>query len=251
MLQIIISKWVGGLLLPPALLALCLLLLWWLLPRWRPARHGVAAVAVLLFLLATPWAGSRLLGLMEQEPALRLPLRPLAPAAIVVLGGGVADYSPEWQGPVLGQLSLQRVHYAAWLQQQTGLPLLVSGGRVSSHVAEADVMAQVLRRDFMRPVRWVENQSRNTQENARLSARVLRAAGIRQVYVVTQAWHMPRALEEFRREGLLATGAPVGFTPRSKIAALSFLPTGQGLWWSYLAAHEALGRLAQPWRGRP
>ena len=54
-------------------------------------------------------------------------------------------------------------------------------------------MKQVLEREFQVPVTWVEETSRNTLENARGSFQVLGAAGIRRVYLVTHAWHMPRA----------------------------------------------------------
>lgn len=244
-MQFVMAKWVGSLLLPPALLALVLLLVWLALPRWPRCRHAVLLVAALLFVLATPWAGTALLRQMEDYPALRLPLQPEPASALVVLGGGAEDWAPEMQAPAPSLLTLQRLHYAAWLQRRSHLPVLVTGGRVGEGPAEGEVMARVLRQDYGVPVRWVEVQARNTRENAAHSQALLAAAGVRHVYLVTQAWHMPRAVEEFRRRGLRVTPAPTGFMPELQAGPRTLLPGGYGMWCSYLAMHEALGRLHQ------
>ena len=54
-----------------------------------------------------------------------------------------------------------------------------------------------------------EDRSRNTFENAVYTGRVMRDQGWRQIVIVTDAWHMRRALYVFRRLGLDASGDPV------------------------------------------
>lgn len=247
MLQLILSKWLGGLLLPPLnLLGLAGLGLW-LARRRRWGLYVCIGSLLLLGLLATPWLSSRLLQAMETVAVLQPPFKDGA-QAIVVLGGWAYDHAAEFGAPAVSPYALQRLHYAAWLQRRTGLPLLVTGGSPNSHVAEGKVMAMILQRDFGIHARWVEVQALDTAQNARFSARLLRPEGIATVYVISQAWHLPRALPQFERHGLHAIAAPVGMTRAVQLNALSVLPTGFGLLDSYLACHEAVGRVGYAMR---
>ena len=55
----------------------------------------------------------------------------------------------------------------------------------------------------------LETESRSTLENARCSARIMRARGWARALVVTDAVHLPRALMAFRALGIEAKGAAV------------------------------------------
>ncbi len=55
----------------------------------------------------------------------------------------------------------------------------------------------------------LETESRSTLENARCSARIMRARGWTKALVVTDAVHLPRALIAFRALGIEAKGAAV------------------------------------------
>jgi uncharacterized SAM-binding protein YcdF (DUF218 family) len=90
-------------------------------------------------------------------------------------------------------------------------------------------------------VRWQEDASRDTWENARDSAAILQAAGIRSVFVVTHAWHMRRALVAFRRFGLQATPAPVPFSRVVPFEIGAFIPRASSWSASYYALHEWIG----------
>src|SRR3546814_19898055 len=100
-------------------------------------------------------------------------------------------------------------------------------------------MQITLERDFGVEVRWTESESTSTWTNARLSAAKLRAAGIRRFYLVTHAWHMPRALLAFAGTGLEAVPAPPGFAPRSDVGWVAVLPS----------AASFTTRRAEPLRG--
>jgi len=62
-----------------------------------------------------------------------------------------------------------------------------------------------------------ERCSLSTRENARYSARLLRARGIEEAVVVTCDWHLPRALAAFRGEGLVVSGAAATSPPASPL----------------------------------
>lgn len=199
------------------------------------------------YLLCTPIVGERLLAAHQVYPPLSLDAQPSAPEAIeaiVVLSAGFRDSAPEPGGTLLDDLSLERVLYADYLQERTGLPILASGGRLrGSEPPAATVMTDFLEHRLDARVRWVETDSGTTWENARYSAALLRAEGIGRVYLVTHAWHMPRAAEAFRRHGLAVAAAPTAFAEAPDLDIDAVLPSMHGLRTSYYGLHELFGRL--------
>jgi uncharacterized SAM-binding protein YcdF (DUF218 family) len=122
------------------------------------------------------------------------------------------------------------------------LPILVSGGEVGKGAPPVAVlMRESLTRDFQVPVRWTEDRSRDTWENARDSAAILRAAGIGSIYLVTNAWHERRALMAFAGTGLTVTAAPTPLDRPAGPIPSDFVP--QALSWeiSFYALHEWIG----------
>jgi len=87
--------------------------------------------------------------------------------------------------------------------------IVVAGGRRWHGVAEAEAFAAALVRLGI-PERAIERElwSLSTCENARYTARILRARGQRRVALVTCDWHMPRALASFSLAGLEALALP-------------------------------------------
>lgn len=217
-----------------AVVGLCLM-------RWRrQSRVGPAIVVVSLagvLVLSVPIVGQALLISLEQG----LPLTPpagAAPQAIVILSAEL-DHVRGGDEPVRpGPLTLQRLQAGAALYRRTHLPVLVSGGVLGDQEAPiASVMAESLNNDFGVPVRWTEDRSRTTWENAADSAAILRPLGIRSVFVVTHAWHEKRAVLAFRHFGLLPTAAPVQLdAPGGAI-----WPSTIGWSRSYYALHEWFG----------
>lgn len=237
---------VATLLLPPLDLLLVAGLGCWLRRRWPRAGLLLAAAALALLLALCTKAGALLLvapleNRSEPLAADRLP----AAQAIVVLGGGRIGAAPEYGGrDSPGLTTLARLRYAAHLQRASGLPLLVSGGSPDGAAeSEAAVMARSLRADFGVPVRWLEQGSDNTAENARYAAAQLRHAGVRRVLLVTDALHMPRSRAAFVRHGLEVVAAPTVFFSRQPLTALDFFPDGEGLRRSHYALHEWIGLL--------
>lgn len=240
------------LVLPPALQLLTLLLAWLLWRRCPRLARVLSAVSLLsLYLLSTPWVSLQLMHTLTREvTALNLQTAP-AVEVIVVLGGGRHRQAPEFGGQdTVSAMTLQRLRYAAVLQRQTGLPLLVSGGRVFDEPqSEAELMAGVLVQELAVPVRWVETASRTTAENASQTAALLRQAGISRILLVTHAWHMPRSEYVFRAAGLQVLAAPTAF-PDADIppgTALDWVPRAAALLTSQTALHEILGLWQYRW----
>jgi uncharacterized SAM-binding protein YcdF (DUF218 family) len=139
-------------------------------------------------------------------------------------------------------MALQRLRYAAKLQRETGLPILITGGRPDgSAESEAAIMARALREDFVVPVRWQEQESDNTAENAQFSAAILRKAGVQRILLVTDAMHMQRARLAFQQTGLDIVAAPTIFISAESGTAVDLIPHARWLQYSAYAMHEWLG----------
>jgi len=201
----------------------------------------------LLFLLSLPVVSKYLAGTQEKYPPIEIAsLENFTAQAIVVLGGGLRDDAPEYaQQVTLNNRTLARIRYAALLAKQTNLPLLVSGGKVfdDNLSSEAEIMAAVLENEFNQAVRWKEQNSRNTAENALYTQEILSQKGITHIILVTHALHMHRAVEQFQQQGLQVMPAPTVFLSRTRILnVLSFLPSARALENSSLVIHEIMGR---------
>lgn len=191
--------WIGGL---GALLVLV---------RGSKERFGgrlglrlLLVAALGLFLLSLPLSARLLTRSLDRYPHLDLET-PDRADAIVVLGAGYRTGGREWGGDVVSPAGLDRLRYGSELHRRTGVPLLVTG-------YTAPTMVAAMERDLSTPVRWTEDRSFTTWENAAYSAEILREAGIRRVYLVTHFWHMPRSMIAFTRHGLDPVPAPMGFS---------------------------------------
>ena len=203
------------------------------------------ATVVSLCALSTAFVAGSLERSLYEYPALPPDAEVPGAGAIVVLGAGSYRNPPEYEGSyTVGRLTLERLRYAASLHRRTGLPVLVTGGRTFPGTpAEAAAMALSLKGDFGIGVRFVEDRSRNTAENAALSAELLAPAGISHIVLVTHAIHMTRAVRSFEEQGLAVVPAPTVFTGMAPAGAASWLPTGSALYRSALALHEHVGLL--------
>jgi uncharacterized SAM-binding protein YcdF (DUF218 family) len=87
----------------------------------------------------------------------------------------------------------------------------------------------------------IEDQSRNTYENALYSSQMLRATGARTFILVTSSLHMRRAAACFHKQELFPDLYPVDFNVHPDITPNSFLPSVEVLWLSTAAIHELIG----------
>ncbi|WP_018174758.1 MULTISPECIES: YdcF family protein [unclassified Thioalkalivibrio] len=241
-----------------------------------PPGLGIALTVLGVLLWRADWRGGRpllALGLLALVlPSLQVVAQPLADTlerevrdsvlatgradAIVILGGGRWVGRAEDAGhDALNPRTHERVREGARLHRATDLPIVVSGGvprALPGRRSEAELMAATLQQDLGVSARWLENTSRNTCENATHTRQRLQGQGVDTVLVVTQAMHLPRALECFERAGFDAYPAPAGFRgatgdPRGLGI---FLPTVEAIETSRFALREWLARAALPLRER-
>jgi uncharacterized SAM-binding protein YcdF (DUF218 family) len=196
----------------------------------------------LLVALSTWAVADGLLRLVDDSPPVTL-AQARSAQAIVVLGGGVRRNAPEYGGDTLGRLTLDRVRYGALVARATDLPVLVSGGSQRGSATEASVMRNALESEFGVRVRWLEDRSRNTHENAQFTAARLEQEGVKRVVLVAHGFDMRRARAEFTAAGLDVVPAPTFVPSRRPLEPTDLIPSVGALQASYYALYELLANL--------
>ncbi len=204
------ASWV----LPPGVFIVALFALAWY--AWK--RRGEKRLAALLFaltfvfyLLCTSFVAERTLGWLEQAY-----LPPAEPAGdvIIMLGGGAMPDSPDVDGVgALCASPANRLLTAVRLQRKLGVPILLSGGQVYEDTGAEAKIARRMLIDLGVPEEQilVETRSVNTTQNARYSAEILRAQGLTQPILVTSAFHMKRAVLNFKKQGIDVVPYPADY----------------------------------------
>jgi uncharacterized SAM-binding protein YcdF (DUF218 family) len=258
-----IESWkpvLAALVLPPVpLLLLTLIGARLLLPRRGLGWLLIIVSVALLWLSACSGAARGLMQLMLQPPAalsfdrvreLRADAAAKKPIAIVILGGGAEPFAPEYGVSSLQEQSLERLRYGLWLSRETGAPIAYSGGIAWAQKdapPEARIAAKIAAEEFRQVIRWQEEDSRDTRENAAHTLALLRPAGIDHVVLVTHGYHMPRALRDFREAAgpaITIEPAPMGLAKNLDMPALDWMPSGPGFVRMRQVLHEIVGKAA-------
>ena len=247
-----------ALLLPPVPLMLLMLVgARLILPR-RGLGWFVMAIGVVLMWLSTctgsaGWLSQFVLhppAALTQDRIKELKAQPKTPTAIIVLGGGLEPFAPEYGVSNLHHVSLERLRYGIWLSRETGLPLGFSGGvgwAQPDSKPEARIAAQIAATEFGRPLKWIEDNSRDTRENALRTLALLRPQGIKRIVLVTSGSHMPRAFKAFEAAAngdIRIEAAPMALARGTETNVLAWMPTSKGITEVREIVRELLGRAA-------
>ncbi len=237
-----IAEW---LLLPPGITIILILLT---VRVWKKSLLMWCSL-ILLYAMSINVTANHLLWTL-QRPDLFPPLTPAmieaaGAEAIVILGHSRYSRAPEYGGAdTLNSGGLVRVRYGARLHRQTGLPILAAGGAPGyKAMSEADLMQQVLAEEFATPVRWLEEKSRNTYENALFSSKILQEAGIKRILLVVHSRDVVRAIWAFKQVGTLeVTPAPTLFVrPVNRAGIMNWIPNPNALSRTAVVLHELVG----------
>lgn len=246
-MEVLIGKIMETLILPPGLIiAMIITGVLLRLRFYRTGKSFIYAGFTLLILLSLPLVSNTLIGATQNYPALTEEnIQSLNVKAIVILGGGRYANAPEYGQDTVSIWTLERCRYGAYLQRKTKLPILVTGGSVfEKRISEGELMKQVLEDSFISVVHWVEGESRTTYENSTYSFKMLNDDNIKDIVLVTHAFHMTRSVEAFEKAGFNVTPAPMGFfTGSTRPVYFQLLPSMGALRNSTIALHEWVGRL--------
>lgn len=239
---------VKAIVLPPAGPLLVALLGIAIVRRMPRAGRALALLGVLsLLALSVPAVAWMLTRALYVAPVFD-PAHAATAQAVVILGGGTRR-APEYGGDTMNRFTLERLRYGARVARLTGLPVLVSGGSTYGATPEAWLMRDALRDEFGVDVRWVEDASRTTYENAARSAEILRAQGLGRVVLVAHGVDMPRAAAEFAARGIETIPAATNIPARRLDSLTDLLPSMAALQESYYALYELVANAVRLLRG--
>lgn len=248
-----VQKIIAALLLPPGIFIVLLLFLSAYLFYYKQrGRYLAAAITAVFYLLSTNLVSGLLMRPLENIHAAQIEQADV----ILVLGGGAsAKGSLLCSEGELGGFSANRLLTAAQLQKRMQIPLLVTGGQVFAVSGnEARISRNILLNlNVPKEMILIEDQARNTEENAANALAICRERGFEKIVLVTSAFHMQRSLLNFENQNIDSYFAflpyPCDYQSSESeyinVNIFSFVPQQDALTVSYLALHEYLGILAK------
>lgn len=214
---------------------------------WRRKRLlGVAGLAVLLFFSIEP-VSNRIAYWLEHTTTSTY--RPAEVYDTVILLGGMGDERVymETGEPALSDPVERLTTTARLLREGRARTVIVSGAPENAELAnfsEARMLGTQLAAWGIDPSRIIlEEQARNTHENALYADRIVKERGFEKVLMVTSAYHMRRARECFNAVGMQVDTLAVDYRAHSSKSpgGDSWLPRTNFLSESVKMLREALG----------
>jgi uncharacterized SAM-binding protein YcdF (DUF218 family) len=128
---------------------------------------------------------------------------------IVIFGGNTQANRANWFEPYDRTTAVDRIDLAQALYVAGRAPrILISGSALDGKVSEAQIIARMLRqRGIPDSAILLENNSRNTYENARFTDIIMRGQKLKSALLVTSALHMPRAAASLQKRSIQVTAA--------------------------------------------
>ncbi len=235
-------------LLPPGIFLLVLAALYFYYRKTKYA-NGLLFLFLLIYLLSVNVVSDKIIEPLENRYAQPVVSEVNGAKAIVVLAGGSYDGVPDFDGTGQNsESSTVRLVAGLRLHRELHLPMVLSGGRLSDDIAtEASLEYRFLKACGVEEQYLIkEDRSRNTAENAKFVKQICQQRNFDKVILVTSAFHMPRSVAFFKREGVDVIPYPTDYknSRNTRLNAFAFTPKAENLYCSSLAMKEYLGLLA-------
>jgi uncharacterized SAM-binding protein YcdF (DUF218 family) len=166
--------------------------------------------------------------------------------AYVVLGGGVNESAPtvDGKGMPSGD-ALFRVMGAYRLYLISPKPIIISGGNVFGREPEAEITKRFLKSLGVKESDIIpESKSRDTFENARFTRDICKEKGIKNILLITNAYHMKRSVMLFRKHFSDILPYPTGYKVcEGAYNIFTFLPDASNMASIAAALKEYMGIL--------
>lgn len=236
---------------PGGIITLLIILNIFLYRQKRRLAYGLTGIIAIFYLLSTQFVAYHLIKPLENmytNPSTEQ-LQTEQPDVIIMLGGGAINNVEDINGD--GQVSgyvANRMLTVMRLQQTLHIPVILSGGKVFADTGrEADIEQRIFTQMGIAPDNLLlENQSRNTVENARNSNELLQKYNFTKPLLITSGFHMPRSMMIFERENIKPIAYVTDYQMSGELASSIFnlLPNNGAFNNSCVALREYLGIFA-------
>ena len=232
-------------------------------PKTRFQRWGrrliIIGVASFLVIAFSPLGKLIMMPLEDRFPQVRAEsAQPAAqrPTGIIVLGGTVHMHVTNQRGvPSLFSGAERIIEAVKVARKFPKARILLVGGTntvAENETSDAAIVKQVMIDLGIDPARiQTEENSRNTSQNARFAKRLARPKAGENWWLITSAYHMPRAIGCFRAVEWPVTAYPVDYYTGDKTSRFDpFYFALDGVTITDIAAKEWLGLLVYRLTGR-
>jgi len=231
----LISKLFTYFFLPPGIFILALLMASLSTKKYRVF---FISLTILFYLFSTKFIANILLSPLEN-----IEYKDSNASAVVVLAGGANSSAILQAYPG----AFKREFYGFYLAKEKDIPLIFTGGGVKKakevNSAKND-FAFMQKLSNSKPTIYYESKSLNTKQNAIFTAKLFKRLKLsKNIYLVTSAYHMKRAIIYFKNAGFNIKPKPVDFRVEKEYNFYDFLPNMNSFKNSYLAIHEYIGIL--------
>lgn len=233
--------------LPPGIFILALIIFSLKLCRYK-AKLGknLLILTLVFYIFTTPLVDNSIISLLENKYT--VPVNPKGDV-IVMLGGGATLDTPNlnFNGHLSG-FAANRLITSVELYKKLNIPIIISGGKVfKSTGTESEISKNILiTMGIPENKIIVENQSINTTENAKYTKKILDKYNFKNPILVTSAFHMPRAVIQFKKFNINVLPFPTDYQTnlRGSFELNDFIPSSDALVKLSLSVKEFIGILA-------
>ncbi|MEW5816900.1 MAG: YdcF family protein [Spirochaetota bacterium] len=214
--------------------------------RYKFSRIVLLIVTGSLYVNSIPLCEKALFALLETPPLLSAQLKEHY-EAVIVLAGMVDIENTTEERTEYGDGTDRILTGLGFVKQGRADRLIISGG--SGSIFEQDkkealyLKKLALQYGLSDKQILVEKDSRNTYESARYCADLIRKAGFKKLLLITSAYHMPRALGCFEKQGLVPDIYPVDYQSEELHFPFLLIPSANALSQISLGWRESIGRL--------
>lgn len=171
---------------------------------------------------------------------------------LVLLGGGATLDTPNLNAKGhLSPVAANRLLTCIQLYNELHLPIVLSGGQVYQTTGCEALIAQQILLDIGVPEQkiFIEKNSMNTIENARYVKELLREHHFHRPVLITSAFHLPRAVQQFKKAGIKVIPYPADYHTNItfRFSPRQLVPSAQALNDFSIALKEYIGLLAVKW----
>ena len=228
-------------LLPAFVLPIGLVAALMLLAAWKKTRWAALLACFALLAASTGVVGNALLRLLEESyPARSIGSLPEADA-VLVLGGIMspakdAGFVPEWSEAV------ERFNAGVEITRRDKARVLLFTGDTRGSEGTA-LQREALERGVPRERTAVIGAVGNTADEAAQLKKYAAQHGLKRVVLVTSAWHLPRAMRQFKGAGVELIPFPVDYRglANRQLPYLDWIPNAGSLGKTEMALRECYG----------